>query len=431
MDDSGEIVFRDTENPEAPPGSESEFSGSENEGENEHPNDALNGQAGDREPNFSRVEEKLNEIATCVTQRTQALQKQFENSLGKFERKLNDFESRLSNETLTNVNNSGTVNRTGLGSLGAEYRVSDVCPDRVGDTPNSARLLNPSFDITRNHVQNKIKPQNYDGSDDLDEYLAHFNIVSELNGWNYNTKSLFLASSLKGACLSLLNDLDQRQCRDYESLVQALQNRYGTKNRAEIFRSKLQTRTQTKHESIPELAQSIRKLTRQAYPSASSEVLDLLALDYFIDALPDTDMRLRLREICPKTVSEAEKIAVRLEAHKVADKTRGRHQVRAVEPMNQCMSSNTKIDSLADQVKSLKDELARMKSQQNRKNVPIPQGFRGARNQSQNRQNITPNDRQPGYFRQNERPGNFHWSNQRTDVRPHHQGPLPRTNQRQ
>jgi hypothetical protein len=46
----------------------------------------------------------------------------------------------------------------------------------------------------------KIKPQLYDGSDDLDEYLTQFNILAELRGWISKTKALFLASSLSGGC---------------------------------------------------------------------------------------------------------------------------------------------------------------------------------------------------------------------------------------
>ncbi|XP_053391299.1 scaffold attachment factor B2-like [Mercenaria mercenaria] len=44
--------------------------------------------------------------------------------------------------------------------------------------------------------------------------------------------------------------------------------------------------------------------------------------DSFIDSLEDSDIRLRLRECCPKFISEAETIAVRLEIHKLADKQR-------------------------------------------------------------------------------------------------------------
>lgn len=75
-------------------------------------------------------------------------------------------------------------------------------------------------------------------------------------------------------------------------------------------------------ESLPELAQSIKKLTRKAYPSASSNVIETLAMDYFIDAIPYKEVRIRLGEMCPKTLAKAEKIAVRLDAVHVADKTR-------------------------------------------------------------------------------------------------------------
>lgn len=77
-----------------------------------------------------------------------------------------------------------------------------------------------------------------------------------------------------------------------------------------------------KNQSIPELAQQVKKLTRQAYPDANSEVTEILALDCFIDSLDDSDLRLRLRECCPKSMNEAETLAVRLETHKLADKQR-------------------------------------------------------------------------------------------------------------
>ncbi|KAK3580333.1 hypothetical protein CHS0354_014806 [Potamilus streckersoni] len=54
------------------------------------------------------------------------------------------------------------------------------------------------------------------------------------------------------------------------------------------------------------LAQSIKKLTRQAYPGASTAVISTLARDHFIDALPESDMHLRIRESRARDISEAE-----------------------------------------------------------------------------------------------------------------------------
>jgi hypothetical protein len=160
--------------------------------------------------------------------------------------------------------------------------------------------------------------------------------------------------------------------------------------KSELFRDKLQTRTRGKSESLPELAQSIKKLTikvitklpnseqsykgkvqthnyinRQnqsttencenrndpdlvqaflkkwwvesdfkapnlplslrfkGYPSAQSSLTSGLALEHFIDAIPDGNLRLRLRESNPKSIHQAETLAVRLETLKLAERQKG------------------------------------------------------------------------------------------------------------
>lgn len=62
------------------------------------------------------------------------------------------------------------------------------------------------------------------------------------------------------------------------------------------------------HESISELAQAIKKLTRQAYPGAEPSLTDILALHQFIDAImPDPEIWLRLnRESRPRDITDAE-----------------------------------------------------------------------------------------------------------------------------
>lgn len=220
------------------------------------------------------------------------------------------------------------------------------CPSRVehntkGTTPTpqssntnggSQGTVNPFH--ASNHGQRgatNTKPQLFDGNEELEEYLAQFQIISEINGWDYTTKYLHLAGCLKGPARSILSELNQTERRDYNSLVRSLNTRYGSVERAEIFRARLQTRMRGKDESIPELAQAVRKLTRQAYPSAPADITDVLAIDHFIDALPDIDMRLRIREAHPKNVSDAESQAIRLETFRLADKQRDKRLVRTLQ----------------------------------------------------------------------------------------------------
>jgi hypothetical protein len=134
-----------------------------------------------------------------------------------------------------------------------------------------------------------------------------------MNNWDYITNSLYLAGSLKGGARALLNELDRDQRRDYDSLVKVLNNRYGSAEKSELYRAKLQTRIRGKDETLPELAQSIKKLT-----------ISVLSLEHFIDAIPDGDIRLRLREVNTKNINEAETLAVRLETLKLAGRQQGR-----------------------------------------------------------------------------------------------------------
>ena len=131
-------------------------------------------------------------------------------------------------------------------------------------------------------------------------------------------------NSLTGNASSLLSELTEEQRKDYDTLVQKFTVRYGSQHRVEVYQAQLKSKVKAKTESIVELAQSIRKLSRQAYPNASLEMIEVLALDHFIYSLVDTDIRLRIRKVGPKSLSEAENMAVRLEAHRIADQQRSR-----------------------------------------------------------------------------------------------------------
>ena len=71
---------------------------------------------------------------------------------------------------------------------------------------NSNTETSASTSNTRADNSVKLKPQTFTSTgDDFDDFLTQFEITSEINGWNYRSKSLYLASSLTGAARALLN----------------------------------------------------------------------------------------------------------------------------------------------------------------------------------------------------------------------------------
>ena len=347
------------------------FDHTDEDNESNHSFDAENTQ------DLSRMETDLKEhmsqialqMKNSMTEMTSHMQQRFrdvDRHLEKIDSQVHDnirnIESRDRVTSLSGANENGNnmqqfsttataVNTTSSSNLSGQSNVSGQRPifeTNLGRGDNSV----------------KLKPQSFSGTpgDDFEDYLAQFNITAEINGWNYRQKSLYLANSLTGNARSLLSELNEIQRKDYTCLVQKLSARYGFENRAEVFRAQLKSRVKGKTESISELSQAIKKLSRQSYPNASLDVIEALALDHFIDALTESDIRLRIREVGPKSLSEAEAMAIRLEAHRIADRQRTR-LVGKIEQegsdgeqkrvQNQMSSINKNVDHLHRRVEDL------------------------------------------------------------------------------
>ena len=156
----------------------------------------------------------------------------------------------------------------------------------------------------------------------------------------------------------MLNELDPDGRRDYDTLIEKLKNRFGS-----VLWNPLKSRTRNKGETIQELAQAIKKLVRQVYPGINEDVIETLSLDNFIDAITDSDIRMRGQELCPKSLEEAEQICVHLEAYKIADKQRTRlvgcldseieqNKEELGKPSSQFEILSEAISTLTDEVKN-------------------------------------------------------------------------------
>lgn len=180
----------------------------------------------------------------------------------------------------------------------------------------------------------RTKAPLYDGTSSWTDYLVQFELVAELNGWDQGSMAMHLATSLRGAAQSVLGDLDNYGRRDYRTLVTSLGQRFGPENQTQMFRALLRNRTRQPNETLPELAHEIRRLVKLAYPTGQQVILEDLAMNHFIDALPEMESRWHIQQSRPRTIDEAVRVAVELEAFHAAEKHRGatKKMVRVVQP---------------------------------------------------------------------------------------------------
>jgi len=154
-----------------------------------------------------------------------------------------------------------------------------------------------------------LKPEKFDGSTCFETFLVQFDNCAQFNRWNETEKLHYLRWSLKGSAAQMLWGAGDMS---FKRLVSRLRSRFGSSDMSFIcliWRS---------NELLRELAQDIRRLMMLSYPGDKSAMAERLAKEYFVAALEDPDLELKVGEREPQTLDSALKTAQRLEVFRNA-----------------------------------------------------------------------------------------------------------------
>ena len=215
-----------------------------------------------------------------------------------------------------------------LSSNGAFSRSPDVRPRDIRVSYRDEEdVKSDQGDQTFTREKAKMKmifPDKYNGNNTtLNDYLKHYELVSELNGWDSLEKAQFLAVNLRGDAQKLLSSLDRDELRDYNRLVGALEERFGTEGQEEMFLAQLRSRQKKEKESYQELADEISRLVHRAYPNAPVDMVRRLTVQSFMYAITDVEILQEVRRARPHSVKEAVLVCIEQEAFKSSDQQRG------------------------------------------------------------------------------------------------------------
>lgn len=138
-----------------------------------------------------------------------------------------------------------------------------------------------------NRLGYKLKPDTYDGSSPLREFLAQFELIARANKWDDSAKVVALASSLRGKARAILDGVVDYEDLQYSELESRLKLRFGDGHMAQTYYTQFTNRRQKFGEDLPTLGGDLERLSRMAYPECSLEVRDKIACAQFVAALSD------------------------------------------------------------------------------------------------------------------------------------------------
>ncbi|XP_024885692.1 uncharacterized protein LOC112463501 [Temnothorax curvispinosus] len=137
----------------------------------------------------------------------------------------------------------------------------------------------------------KLKPDTYDGTIPLREFFSQFELIARANGWSDASKTIILASCLRGKARSILENVQDLENLDYVELKSKLELRFGEGLHSQNYYLLFTNRKQKFGEDLAELGSDLERLARLAYPECPFPVRDKIACSQFISALSNGFIR--------------------------------------------------------------------------------------------------------------------------------------------
>ena len=154
----------------------------------------------------------------------------------------------------------------------SEYLRIPIDPQAKGDISGNASCY-----IL--HTSPHMKPQTYNRDEDWESYLNHFELCAKLGRWSYHDRVLYLAASLRGNAQVYYMTLMPAERSSYYTLVVKLGLRFSNARQQPMWISRLEARVRRQNESLAELGDDLRRMSRRAYSSLNNEAKEMLALN--------------------------------------------------------------------------------------------------------------------------------------------------------
>ena len=148
-----------------------------------------------------------------------------------------------------------------------------------------------------------LLPEAFTGSNDLQSYVTHFELLAELEKWKrtegepareVDERPHYFALRLQKSAIEFYRTLPQATRENYDECVKTFRKHYSKK--PVVFRGRLARRVQQPEERLTDFLGDLKQLALRAYPTESQDIRDHLVLRGFLEGIKHSQVRLDLRK---------------------------------------------------------------------------------------------------------------------------------------
>ena len=157
-----------------------------------------------------------------------------------------------------------------------------------------------------------MQSKDFDGKTPVEAFLQQIKTCAKYYCWSDEECSIHLRCTLIGDAARLVWLQLDPDGLSYQQLQTLLRKRYGSAKQEEKYQAELRVRRRKIGEELPTQLADITRLMALAYPGDVSAMSQMIARDYFLAALDESELELKIRESEPKNLDEAYNRALRV-----------------------------------------------------------------------------------------------------------------------
>lgn len=164
-------------------------------------------------------------------------------------------------------------------------------------------------------VRPVITPDAFNGELSWDEWIGHFESVARVNGWDDDTRLLWLEVRMTGKAQSAWRRISTEAKANYNTAKAALRKRFEPDCRRDLYVVEFQTRKRKGGEAWEEFADALRLLADKAFPDLEDKAKEQLSLDRFLASLDKPELALAVKQKRPKNIDEAVAFTLEMDSY--------------------------------------------------------------------------------------------------------------------
>lgn len=159
----------------------------------------------------------------------------------------------------------------------------------------------------------------------LSTHLAKLDNCTRYYGWDEMERVCHLRASLDGVAATVLWQAAPDICE--ADLVKLLKMRFDDTSLVELHRASLHAQRRKQGKSLQELYADICRLCSLSFPFDTSELSKILQSDFYLSALNNPELRIKILETGASATDDAHQLATKFEAYRVCTEMRDAEDV--------------------------------------------------------------------------------------------------------